>query len=61
MTQRRRISLGKLADLFRVQHLRKYIPRVKGVAILGAMIRKTSGGNHAWYKSNFGPVRKPIV
>jgi hypothetical protein len=28
--------------------------------VLGEMVRRTPGGNHAWYESNVGIIRKPI-
>lgn len=37
-------------------------PRSKYVRVkIGALIRKCAGGAHAWYASNVGPVRKPII
>ncbi len=27
---------------------------------LGALVRKTPGGRHAWFDSNVGLIRKPI-
>lgn len=32
----------------------------KRKAVVGALIRKTAGGNHGWYESNVGLIRKPI-
>ncbi|MFA5312469.1 MAG: hypothetical protein WC375_04000 [Methanomassiliicoccales archaeon] len=32
----------------------------KSKAVLGNLIKICSGKRHAWYESNFGPVRKPV-
>jgi hypothetical protein len=34
--------------------------RTRTAVQIGAMVRLCPGGNHAWYDSNVGMIRKPI-
>ena len=37
-----------------------FVPTFREEVMLGPLIRKTAGGNHGWYESNVGIIRKPI-